>query len=134
MMFGDTFNPGGGLQQDAGQWTPTWSAITNVTIVTTFPGMFMRLGNVVLFSLLVTVSATAIGQMTFRASLPIPSAFTNANQDAQGVAVSQRTSQATQCVGAVSAFTATDLLNVLANADAAATNISFRIVGAYIIK
>lgn len=62
----------------SGTYTPTLTVVDNCDSVTAYQCQWMRVGNVVTVSGLVSVNATSsINAALFRASLPIASAFTN---------------------------------------------------------
>lgn len=64
----------------SGTYTPTLTGVTNIDAVTANVCQYMRVGNVVTVSGMIGVDATATGNYTFRASLPIASNFTSASQ------------------------------------------------------
>lgn len=73
-----------------GSWTPTITNVTNVT-ATIANGFFTRVGDVVNFSLQITIDPTATGAVEIGLSLPVTSAFT-ADTDAAGTATSRGSS------------------------------------------
>ncbi|EPR09762.1 hypothetical protein M527_06440 [Sphingobium indicum IP26] len=64
----------------SGTYTPTLTGVTNIDAVTANVCQYMRVGNVVTVSGMIGVDATAAGNYTFRASLPIASNLTAASQ------------------------------------------------------
>lgn len=64
----------------SGTYTPTLTGVTNIDAVTANVCQYLRVGNVVTVSGMIGVDATATGNYTFRASLPIASNFTSASQ------------------------------------------------------
>lgn len=67
----------------SGTWTPTWTAVSNVTgTPTSTVGQWVRTGNVVKFAVQGTINVTAVGGWVARFTLPVASNFataTNAN-------------------------------------------------------
>lgn len=63
-----------------GTYTPTLTAVTNVSAMTTAVCTWLRVGNSVTVSGVITVDPTAVGVIAWRMSLPVSSNFTNINQ------------------------------------------------------
>ena len=68
-----------------GTYTPTATAITNVTSSSTFNSQYTRLGNIVTVYGIISVTATSSGATTIDISLPVASNLTG-GQDFNGIA------------------------------------------------
>jgi hypothetical protein len=76
----------GGGTGVSGTWTPTGAILSNLDSLTPLEGQYVRMGNIVFGSVLVTADPTASGAISFTLTTPITTAFTGADE-AAGVAV-----------------------------------------------
>lgn len=64
-----------------GTWSPTLTDVTNSSGAAVSAGRYIRIGNIVTFSLTITTTTSAgSSATTVRATLPVASAFTTATQ------------------------------------------------------
>lgn len=116
----------------ASTWTPTGTAVTNVSSVTTYAqSIFLRFGNYVFFSFPAAIVATAAGGFEVTFSLPVSSSLTATRLLTGSASTSIATT--TFMTGTVLADTTGN--NILLRGNAADTNSrEWRITGAYMIN
>jgi hypothetical protein len=89
LMLDSSTNKVERMSIESGTWTPTATAVTNITgTPTTYTCMYTRVGNIVTISGRVDANSTATGATEFSLTLPIASDFTT-TEDARGCANTQ---------------------------------------------
>jgi hypothetical protein len=77
----------------SGTWTPTISTTSNITATNVYTGRYLRVGDIVYFSVSIDINATSADNISLFLSLPVASNFA-ASANATGIAIGIPTSDA----------------------------------------